>query len=121
MREILTSAIEFLVPALEAIGALIITVQGFWTAIQYFYRFFGRETLEVTPLRLRLGQSLVMGLEFLVAADILRTSVSPSWDEILQLGALVGLRTLLNYFLERELQAMDEEISDHAVENEEEG
>ena len=55
-------------------------------------------------IRLRLGRVLALGLEFTVASDILRTAVAPTRQDILNLGALVLLRTLLNYFLEREIR-----------------
>ena len=54
-------------------------------------------------LRLTLGRSLALSLEFLLGADILRTAVEPSWDEILRLGAIAAIRTALNYFLQREI------------------
>ena len=55
-------------------------------------------------IRLQLGRMLALGLEFTVASDILRTAVAPTRQDILNLGAIVLLRTLLNYFLEREIQ-----------------
>jgi uncharacterized membrane protein len=61
----------------------------------------------MAALRIQLGQSMVMGLEFLVAADILRTALTPTWNEMLLLAALIGLRTVLNYFVERELKVLD--------------
>ena len=42
-----------------------------------------------------------------VAADILKTGLSPTWEDILLLAAIIGLRTLLNYLLERELEMLD--------------
>ena len=51
---------------------------------------------------------MVLGLEFTVASDILHTAVAPTRQDILNLGALVLLRTLLNYFLEREIQQGDQ-------------
>jgi uncharacterized membrane protein len=54
-------------------------------------------------IRLDLGRSLALALEFEVGADILRTAVTPTWADILQLGAIILLRTVLNYFLQREL------------------
>jgi len=39
----------------------------------------------------------------LIGADILKTAISPSWDELGQLAAIVGIRTILNFFLLREL------------------
>jgi len=46
-----------------------------------------------------------LALEFLLGADILRTAVAPSWQEIGQLAAIVVIRTFLNYFLQRELDS----------------
>ena len=53
--------------------------------------------------RLKLGRWLALALEFELAADILRTAVAPTWDEIGQLAAIAALRTLLNYFLQKEI------------------
>ena len=64
-----------------------------------------RQHIDSTELiRLQLGRVLALGLEFTVASDILRTAVAPTRQDILNLGAIVLLRTLLNYFLEREIQ-----------------
>jgi uncharacterized membrane protein len=52
---------------------------------------------------LRLGRWLVVGLTFLLAADIVETSVAPSWEDIGRLAAIALIRTFLNYFLERDL------------------
>ncbi|MBY0524723.1 MAG: DUF1622 domain-containing protein [Gemmataceae bacterium] len=54
-------------------------------------------------IRLRLGRWLVLALEFQVAADILRTAVAPNWNEIGQLAAIIVLRTVLNFFLQKEI------------------
>jgi uncharacterized membrane protein len=55
-------------------------------------------------LRLELGKTLAITLEFLLAADILRTAVAPTWADIGKLASIAVLRTLLNYFLDRELE-----------------
>ena len=47
---------------------------------------------------------LVLALEFLLAADILRTAISPSWNEIGQLAAIAAIRTFLNYSLAHDLR-----------------
>jgi uncharacterized membrane protein len=51
----------------------------------------------------RYGRWLVAGLTFQLAADIVATSITPSWQEVGQLGAIAVIRTFLNYFLERDL------------------
>ncbi|HEY9878658.1 MAG TPA: DUF1622 domain-containing protein [Leptolyngbyaceae cyanobacterium] len=66
---------------------------------------------DTEAIRLRLGRVLALGLEFSVASDILRTAVAPTRQDILNLGAIVLLRTLLNYFLEREIQQGEESRS----------
>jgi uncharacterized membrane protein len=52
----------------------------------------------------RYGMWLLLGLEFMLAADIIRTVVSPTWQEIGQLAAIAVVRTFLNYFLERDVE-----------------
>jgi uncharacterized membrane protein len=54
-------------------------------------------------VRLVLGSYLVLGLEFQLAADVLKTAVAPSFTEIGQLAAIAAIRTLLNYFLTKEM------------------
>ena len=65
-------------------------------------------------IRLRLGRTLALGLEFTLAADILGTAVSPSRDDLLTLATITILRTLLNLFLEREIRSGEARRSDAA-------
>ncbi len=60
-------------------------------------------------LRLQLGRWLAIALEFLLAADILLTAIAPTWEDIGKLGAIALIRTALNYFLEREIDANNRE------------
>jgi uncharacterized membrane protein len=52
----------------------------------------------------RFGMWLLLGLEFELAADIIRSVVSPTWQDLAQLGAIAAIRTFLNYFLEKDLE-----------------
>jgi uncharacterized membrane protein len=63
----------------------------------------------IKVMQLDLGRTLALGLEFLIAGDILRTAVAPTQHQILRLGAIVLLRTLLNYFLEHEMHQVEED------------
>lgn len=47
---------------------------------------------------------MLLGLEFALAADIITSVISPSWQDIGELGAIAVIRTFLNYFLERDLE-----------------
>jgi uncharacterized membrane protein len=51
---------------------------------------------------------LLLGLEFELAADIIRSVVSPTWIDIAELGAIAVIRTFLNYFLEKDLETAAE-------------
>jgi uncharacterized membrane protein len=42
-------------------------------------------------------------LEFQLAADILKTAVAPTWDDVGKVAAIIALRTSLNFFLAREI------------------
>lgn len=56
-------------------------------------------------LRVRFGMWLALALEFLLAADIVGTAIAPSLQALGQLGAIAAIRTFLNYFLNKELEA----------------
>lgn len=47
---------------------------------------------------------ILLALEFALAADIIRSAVSPTWDEIGKLAAIAGIRTVLNWFLTKDLE-----------------
>jgi uncharacterized membrane protein len=57
---------------------------------------------------------LVAGLTFQLAADIIETSVAPTWDDIGRLAAIAIVRTFLNYFLERDLSETREKDRESA-------
>jgi len=59
--------------------------------------------------RLELGYSFSLGLSFLVGGSILKTTFTPSWNDLGQLGAIIILRTVLNYLL---LKAIDKSAKD---------
>jgi uncharacterized membrane protein len=111
MEEALRSATLFIAGLAEGAAALIIaiaTLEALVRSLILFVPARWRGSLthhleEKEEVRLRLGRWLAVGLEFLLAADILKTAVAPSWDDIGKLAAIATLRTLLNYFLEKEI------------------
>jgi uncharacterized membrane protein len=50
---------------------------------------------------------IILALEFALGADIVRTAIAPSWNDIGQLAAIAVIRTGLNYFLEKDLEDFD--------------
>ncbi|KLV49027.1 hypothetical protein SH16_00462 [Aeromonas caviae] len=59
-------------------------------------------------IRLCFGSWLILALEFQLAADILATTVAPSKEELVRLAIIAVIRTFLNYFLGKELDAQAE-------------
>ena len=70
---------------------------------------------EIRPIRLTLARYLSLALEFQLAADILSTAISPSWDEIGKLAAIAVIRTGLNYFLAMEIKGESVAATAHAA------
>ena len=98
--------IEYLAVGVEIAAAAVIglaSLEAVLRAAPLFLRRRFPQDLKV-EVRLALGRWLALGLEFALAADILRTAVAPTWHEIGQLAAIAVLRTALNFFLEREIE-----------------
>ena len=105
---------SYLVAGTEIAAALVIGVAALRGLVSYLRQLLWREDSQsgsIESIRLRLGRVLALGLEFTIASDILRTAVAPTRQDIMNLGAIVLLRTLLNYFLEREIRLGDEHKS----------
>jgi len=91
------SAIALIV---EALAAVLIAV-GAADAILGLFRGSIDVRRSLTGKRrvwIRFGTWLLLGLEFELAADIIRTAISPTWEEIGQLAVIAVIRTFLNYF-----------------------
>lgn len=80
-------------------------VEALWRAFTIFIKRDVAADAVKESLRLQLGRWLAISLEFLLAADILLTAIAPTWDDIGKLGAIAFLRTALNYFLQKEIEA----------------
>jgi uncharacterized membrane protein len=89
---------------IEGMGALVIAAGMVGAAWGFLRLFVARNSSGFTEVRLRFARYLVLGLEFQLAADILSTAVSPSWEQIGKLAAIAVIRTGLNYFLVREMR-----------------
>ena len=114
--------IGYLASAAEIAAAFVIGMGIFRSTVAYASGLFKRSRsvssgesphrASTESIRLQLGRVLTLGLEFTVAADILRTAVAPTREDILNLAAIVLLRTLLNYFLEQEIRQVEQRPTD---------
>lgn len=56
---------------------------------------------------LRFATWILLALEFALAADLVRTAVAPTWDDISKLAVIATIRTMLNYFLAKDIAEFD--------------
>ena len=106
-EHVLATLVTYLTFFAELCGALVIAVGTVRALLRFVAHLFQREAESdrvKEHIRLQLGKSLALALEFELGADILKTAVAPSLPVIGQLAAIIVLRTMLNYFLERELR-----------------
>lgn len=106
MQETFKHIAELLAVGIECMAALIIAygaLEASAGAIRAVVR--GRNKRgQRKDVWLRFGVWLLLGLEFELAADIIRTAIAPTWTDIGQLAAIGLIRTFLNYFLEKDLE-----------------
>lgn len=110
-EDVLRGYVDLLVRVVEAAGALVIFVGALLAAVGFVRASARRGSdREFVRVRLGLGRYLTLGLEFQLASDVLSTAIAPTFAEIGKLAAIAAIRTLLNYFLAREIERERAEV-----------
>jgi uncharacterized membrane protein len=94
--------------AVEAMVVVIVAI-GAFEAIRGVFRLIfavGDSEGLRRAIWLRFAMWIVLALEFALAADIIRTAIAPTWDSIGKLGAIAAIRTLLNWFLVKDIERL---------------
>jgi uncharacterized membrane protein len=107
--ETFTTVMDHVAQAFEALGALVLVLGVLWsfTLAIVVWRRTGKPGQGYTSLRRAFGGALLLSLEILVAADLLRTVVvAPTLDNVLGLGLIVLIRTFLAMSLETEIEGV---------------
>ena len=102
-----TDAAHIVAKVIELIGIAIIAVGAFGTLGLFAVRIARRENREaaIVDFRSSFGRAILLGLEFLVAADIINTvAVTPTLMSVLVLAGIVAIRTALSFSLEVEIE-----------------
>lgn len=109
MEEWIKSLAHYITLTAEGMAVLFIVVGILQSIIIYVRKglLAGRSHLALVETRNEFGHMLSVSLEFLIGADVLKTAIAPTWEDIGQLAAIVGIRTVLNFFLMQELKAFD--------------
>lgn len=91
--------------SIEIAGVVVIIGGAIAATITYFKQFNNQSTETFEAFRRQLGRSILLGLEFLVAADIIATvAIKPSLESVFILGLIVIIRTFLSFSLGIELE-----------------
>jgi len=105
----LVNILEYISLGIGAVGIFIVL----WGVILGFIEFLRAQAdslgksgkpVPLEKIRIDLGRYLLLGLEFLIAADIIRTIVKPSLEEVVVLVAIVAIRTVISFFLNKEIE-----------------
>jgi len=109
LEKLLVELAQLLEVILETIAISVVAIAvGIAVKRLFHHKTKGRKHHLQEQIRLEFGQTLALSLEFQLAADIVATAVSPTWDDLAKLGAIAGIRTFLNFFLQREVQELQE-------------
>ena len=114
MEELLKSfwgSASTLVEGAAALLILIGAAEAFYMSMLHFRS----PTREKMQIWMHFATWLLLGLEFELAADVIRTAIAPSWSDIGQLASIAAIRTFLSYFLDKDI----ERVSDSRKEEEE--
>lgn len=96
------AAIELAARAFGMVGVLVTVYAGIVAAGQLALRELGRSAHHYREIRVMFTNRILFGLEFFIVSDLVRTFTDPSIEELFRLGAIVAIRVVLAYFLERE-------------------
>lgn len=99
-RTFLTDFVHYFQFTLEAISVICVVIGFLKTLFIMIIKFDGGE-----KARLTFGNWLATALEFQLGADILITTIEPDTESLIKLAVIAVIRTFLNFFLSKELEA----------------
>jgi uncharacterized membrane protein len=110
----LHNTLEFIQHTISFIGILVIFIGVIISLLQYLRHLFISKTQDasqpiINAIRLSLGRTLILGLEFIVAADLIGTTTTPDYYAVGILASIVVIRTFLSFSINRELMAIPNE------------
>jgi uncharacterized membrane protein len=103
-----TQVMDSVTRGFEAAGVIVLMI-GFLSGVaRALHAYFtGHAEASYGVMRRYFGRSILLGLEILVAADLIRTvAVDPTWQNVAVLGLIVLIRTFLSFSLEVEMDGV---------------
>jgi uncharacterized membrane protein len=103
----LTEIVGLFALAFSAIGAVLIIYGGIRAAVELVLFGIHRRVTSKSQIMRKFTGFIVFGLEFFIAGDVLTTVLNPTIEDLTLLGAVVVIRVILGYFLEKEAKEFD--------------
>ena len=113
MHELLIELVETVVPWIEMVGIAVVL----WGAIEGLIQLLLRaksvllrepQLKPISHIRIAIGEKTALGLDFFLAGDIIQTIMVPSWESLAILGGIVVIRTVIAFFLNKDLRELSE-------------
>ena len=105
MEELLKTFWGFAATIVEGAAALLITIGATEAFVMSLWQF-RAPTAQKMRVWMHFATWLLLGLEFELAADVIRTAIAPTWSDIGQLASIAAIRTFLSYFLDRDIEGV---------------
>ncbi|CDZ81098.1 hypothetical protein BN1013_01626 [Candidatus Rubidus massiliensis] len=110
--EVINTSLLFIKRIISMIGTVIILTGALYALYQFILQIKNvkvkNQTLNFDLIRLDLGRSIILGLEFIVASDVIETTTAPDYYSLGILGGIVLIRTFLNYSLNKDITQLGE-------------
>lgn len=99
--------IEIIVDFLSYFGALIIFYGGIRAIFGVLKIEFLRKEKNYRDIRRDFTLKIVLGLEFFIAADLIKSILDPTFNQLITLAIIVLIRTIVGYSLTHEMKVLD--------------
>lgn len=108
------SVIVFVQHCISTVGVVIIATGVFFCLCQYLYYIFSGRLqssggASINAIRLNLSRVLILGLEFIVAADLIGSTTTPDYYAVGLLAIIVIVRTVLTFSINKEILSLSKE------------
>jgi len=107
-------AVLVIIQHIISFAGVLIILSGILLALYQYLTFvvtgqLATQGTNINEIRLNLGRILILGLEFIVAADLIGTTTTPDYYAVGLLAIIVIIRTLLSFSINRELMSLSKE------------
>jgi uncharacterized membrane protein len=113
MHQLLIDLVEIAVPWIEMLGIAVVlwgAIEGLIGLLMRIKTVLFREAqpVPISHIRVAIGEKTALGLDFFLAGDIIQTIMVPTWESLAILGGIVVIRTIIAFFLNKDLRELAE-------------